>query len=191
MGRVSLARGLRKPISARSSVSMSAELHRASARLVRTSDGLLRASALQAIVAALGECDGELRDEALQLLRQLSSGQLDEYEQEATLALLGEILFNDGSVAPNEATDQECLDVVSHMQAQEGEFADRLRRLMADIRITQEQLAEAIGVGQSAISMMLQRKCRPQKRTVRRLAQALGVAPEALWPGLESASQET
>jgi transcriptional regulator with XRE-family HTH domain len=49
--------------------------------------------------------------------------------------------------------------------------------------LTQEQLAEKIGVGQPAISMMLKRQCRPQKRTVQRLAEALGVAAEELWPG--------
>jgi lambda repressor-like predicted transcriptional regulator len=167
---------------------MSPEIHSPSSRLVRTTDDLLRASALQAIVAALGECDSELRDEALQLLRQLSSGKLDEYEREATMSLLAEILFNDGGFPADEATEQEALGVVRNMQAEEGQFADRLRQVMADRGITQEQLAKAIGVGQSAISMMLQRKCRPQKRTVRRLAAALGVVPEALWPGLESAS---
>lgn len=49
--------------------------------------------------------------------------------------------------------------------------------------MTQDQLAEKIGVGQPAISMMLKRQCRPQKRTVQRLAEALGVAAEELWPG--------
>jgi transcriptional regulator with XRE-family HTH domain len=48
--------------------------------------------------------------------------------------------------------------------------------------MTQAQLADKLGLGQPAISMMLQRNCRPQKRTVVRLADALGVAPEELWP---------
>jgi lambda repressor-like predicted transcriptional regulator len=50
--------------------------------------------------------------------------------------------------------------------------------------VTQVQLAETIGVGQSAIAMMLQRECRPQRRTVARMAEALGVTPETLWPEL-------
>jgi lambda repressor-like predicted transcriptional regulator len=170
---------------------MSAELNSASSGLVHSDGDLLRDSALQAIVVALGECDGELREEALQLFRQLSSGKLDEYEREATMSLLAEILFDRGSVSAEDSIEQEALDVVRVMQAEEGQFADRLRQLMADNGIKQEQLAKAIGVGQSAISMMLQRKCRPQKRTVRRLAQALGVAPDMLWPGLESSSSET
>ena len=48
--------------------------------------------------------------------------------------------------------------------------------------ITQEQLAEAIGVGQPAVSMLLSRTCRPRKRTVERIAVALGVEPSELWP---------
>jgi lambda repressor-like predicted transcriptional regulator len=41
--------------------------------------------------------------------------------------------------------------------------------------------AALVGVGQSALSMMLKRQCRPQERTVQRLAEGLGVAAEELW----------
>ena len=51
--------------------------------------------------------------------------------------------------------------------------------------MTQEQLAAKIGVGQPAISNMLNRQCRPQRRTVKRLATALDVSPEDLWPGID------
>jgi transcriptional regulator with XRE-family HTH domain len=49
--------------------------------------------------------------------------------------------------------------------------------------LTQAELAAKVGVGQPAISMMLNRSCRPQKKTVRRIATALGVTVEELWPG--------
>ena len=62
---------------------------------------------------------------------------------------------------------------------------ERLRTAMHQRGVTQEQLADKIGIGQPAVSMMLQRHCRPQQRTVRRLAEALGVAPEELWPGIK------
>jgi DNA-binding Xre family transcriptional regulator len=68
------------------------------------------------------------------------------------------------------------------MDLQESTFANRLDELMRLKRISQVQLAEAIGVGQPAISMMLARSCRPQRRTVEKLARALGVAPSDLWP---------
>ena len=53
---------------------------------------------------------------------------------------------------------------------------------MAATGMTQVELAEKVGIGQPAISMMLNRTCRPQKKTVQKLAAALGVAPVDLWP---------
>jgi lambda repressor-like predicted transcriptional regulator len=62
-------------------------------------------------------------------------------------------------------------------------FADTLARLLAERQMTQGELARRIGVGQSAISMMLSRQCRPQPRTLGKLADALAVPVEELWPG--------
>jgi lambda repressor-like predicted transcriptional regulator len=157
----------------------------------------LQASALQAaspIVLALMECDQELRDEAIGLFKELASGELDEGERFATTALLAEILFpiadHQGlpglDLAEAEesagAIDPEAQDVLAEMNQEEAIFADRLRDLMAKKGLTQAQLAAQLGVGQPAISMMLQRDCRPQKRTVLRLAEVLGVQAEELWP---------
>jgi len=69
------------------------------------------------------------------------------------------------------------------MDSEEATFADRLRAVMTEKGVSQVQLAEAVGVGQPAISMMLARECRPQRRTVEKLALALEVASEELWPG--------
>ncbi len=44
------------------------------------------------------------------------------------------------------------------------------------------KLAEMIGLRQSAIANLLARDCRPQRRTVKKLAEALDVPPSALWP---------
>lgn len=70
----------------------------------------------------------------------------------------------------------------AEMAKQEEEFAGRVQQMMAERQLTQAQLAQMSGVGQSAISNMLNRQCRPQKRTIRRMAEALGVQPEQLWP---------
>jgi len=51
--------------------------------------------------------------------------------------------------------------------------------------MTQSELGDRIGVGQSAISMMLSRNCRPQKGTVKKIADALEVQPSDLWPAYE------
>src|SRR5262249_20622251 len=74
----------------------------------------------------------------------------------------------------------------AHMEQVEAAFAATLARLMAERQLTQAQLAERIGVGQSAISMLLKRRCRPQRRTLGKLAEALGVPVEELWPGFSA-----
>ncbi len=71
--------------------------------------------------------------------------------------------------------------------SQEAAFADRLRELMAIKCITQEELSRRAGCTQPAVSQMLGRKCRPQKKTILKLADALGVPPRDLWPDIEVA----
>jgi transcriptional regulator with XRE-family HTH domain len=69
------------------------------------------------------------------------------------------------------------------MDQEETQFAERLSRLLAERQLTQAELARRICVGQSAVSMLLSRKCRPQPRTLGKIAEALGVGVEDLWPG--------
>jgi transcriptional regulator with XRE-family HTH domain len=77
-------------------------------------------------------------------------------------------------------------NVSKQMDLEEETFANRLDYVMKAKGISQVEVAAAIGVGQPAISMMLSRDCRPQRRTVERLARALGVPPDDLWPGFGS-----
>jgi len=72
--------------------------------------------------------------------------------------------------------------VRAELDAEEASFAERLRVIMDAKNISQEQLALQTGVGQPAISNMLKRQCRPQRRTIVRIAQALEVAESELWP---------
>lgn len=157
----------------------------------------LQVSAFQAaspIILALAECDEDLRAEALELFKQLNSGELDEEQRFATTALLAEILFPNTSdqgmpgldlaeaeaIAPS--VNPEAQDVIDRMDREEAVFAQRLRDLMEAKGVTQSELANKVRIGQPAISMMLNRACRPQRQTVVRFAQALGVRPEQLWP---------
>lgn len=66
--------------------------------------------------------------------------------------------------------------------AEEEAFGERLKVIMEQRGMSQESLAGEAGVSQPAISNMLNRRCRPQKRTIARFAAALGVKPEDLWP---------
>jgi lambda repressor-like predicted transcriptional regulator len=66
--------------------------------------------------------------------------------------------------------------------AEQATFAERLRAAMTERGLTQEQLAAAAGVGQPAVSNLLKRHCRPQRKTVVRFAEVLGISPSDLWP---------
>jgi DNA-binding XRE family transcriptional regulator len=61
-------------------------------------------------------------------------------------------------------------------------FGYRLKELRMQKNVTQEALAKKIGVRQSAISMMESGQCRPRARTIQKLAQALKVTEDQLWP---------
>jgi len=149
------------------------------------------------IVRALMECDPKLRDAALELFDQLGSGELDAEEAHATTALIAEILFphtDDRGMPGLDLEEAEKIAVsidpangpiLAEMDRQEATFADRLRRAMEDRGLTQSQLAAKVGIGQPAISMMLKRECRPQRRTVEKIAAALKVPAEDLWPGIK------
>ncbi|MBI2827136.1 MAG: helix-turn-helix transcriptional regulator [Planctomycetia bacterium] len=81
---------------------------------------------------------------------------------------------------------EEMRTAVEELDREEAAFADRLSEAMKERSMNQVQLAEVSGVGQPAISNMLKRRCRPQRRTIIRFADALKVSPEDLWPGFSS-----
>ena len=77
---------------------------------------------------------------------------------------------------------------LGQLDSQEATFAQRLREILDDKNVTQEELAERIDCTQSAISKMLSRDARPQRKTILKMAQALHVQPTDLWPNLEVAA---
>ncbi len=77
-------------------------------------------------------------------------------------------------------------EIDERLDREEVIFANRLARLIDEKSVTQVELARRIGVSQSAISMLLARRCRPQRRTVARIAEALGVSESDLWPEAEA-----
>ncbi len=78
---------------------------------------------------------------------------------------------------------QESQQIEKDLDREEETFAERLRALMAEKSVTQEYLAEMTKVSQPAIANMLARQCRPQRRTIAKIAAALGVEPSELWTG--------
>ncbi|MBX7105536.1 MAG: helix-turn-helix transcriptional regulator [Gemmataceae bacterium] len=171
------------------------------ALLDNSAEQVLQYAAIQAaspIVLAFMECDEGLREEALLLLKQLQNGGLDESERIGTIALIAEILFpnaDDKGIPGLDLEEAEAIardrfpdscDALSRMDEEEKHFAERLKFVMESKGITQVALAEKVGLGQPAISMMLNRTCRPQRKTILRFAEALDVKPEELWAKFDS-----
>ena len=146
------------------------------------------------ILHALQECAPNLREVALELFDQLNSDDLDTEQAHATTALIAEILFPNADadgipgldlaeaekIAP--AIDAAAGPLLAEMDAQEATFATCLRAAMTEKGFTQAELAAKVGIGQPAVSMMLNRACRPQRKTVQKIAAALGVSEADLWP---------
>lgn len=75
--------------------------------------------------------------------------------------------------------------VANELDSQEAAFAEKLRELMKARAMTQSELSSRVGCTQPAISQMLKRECRPQRKTILALANALNVDPRELWPDLD------
>lgn len=89
-------------------------------------------------------------------------------------------------ISRDERMTPELRELRARMDKVEAAFAATLARLLAERQLTEAELAERIGVGRPAISMLLKRRCRPQRRTLSKLAEALGVPVDELWPGFSS-----
>jgi predicted XRE-type DNA-binding protein len=80
------------------------------------------------------------------------------------------------------ADGAEAGSVLESHQRQEEHFSAAVMELMERRHMVQRDLAQAVGVTQPAISMLLSRKCRPQKVTIEKIAKALQVDPKEIWP---------
>jgi lambda repressor-like predicted transcriptional regulator len=147
------------------------------------------------LLQAFLECSTELQPHARKMLAVLTSPESEHDDRMLAAMTLADVLLpnrgDDGHIgldleeseAIGASHSPEARETLEQMDREEAVFADRLRDIMERKGVTQVQIAEKLGVGQPAISNMLQRQCRPQRRTVIRLAEALGVSPTDLWPG--------
>jgi transcriptional regulator with XRE-family HTH domain len=153
----------------------------------------------QRFLHALAECSDELQEVTFQMLSVVENEQSTPSERKRALMTIADALFlnpdTDGDygmdlVASESLAAEEfprLASEVERMDSQETTFAERLRELMTSKNVTQQELADRVGCSQPAISQVLNRKCRPQKRTILKVAEALSVHPRELWPDLEVA----
>jgi lambda repressor-like predicted transcriptional regulator len=136
---------------------------------------------------AFEQCDDEIKQAVLEMVAIYQSEDATEDEKRRAMNTIIEAIFP-GLAADflgfceSVRTSKTALDRSREMAEEEASFATQVQRLMHEKKMTQEQLAEKSGVGQSAISNMINRECRPQRKTVIRMAEALGVSPQTLWP---------
>jgi len=141
------------------------------------------------MIRAFQECSDEIQAAVYDMADIVNSTAAAQDEKDAALATIEEALFPSRH-AGDYGVDLENTDGMlnkqekeadDELQAEEASFADRLQAAMDRRGLTQRDLAQRIGVGQSAISMMLNRQCRPQRRTVAKFAKALKVPAGELW----------
>lgn len=147
--------------------------------------------------ATLAECSDDVQRLVVSMLGVLKSAESKPNERQRALMTLADALSlnpdEDGeygldlvaSEAEAAARTPSLARGVEKMDSQEATFALRLRELMDAKHISQTELAERIGCSQPAISQMLNRNCRPQKKTILKLAEALNVPAQDLWPDIE------
>ena len=146
-------------------------------------------------IRAYLECSEVVQEIIHDMAAIITSEDADDDEKDLALATFVEALFpktHHGSLGADlEELEQEnsgdCdqfASLVEEMDRQEACFGERLRMILTAKQMTQEDLAKEIGVGQSAISMMINRQARPQMRTVEKIARALEIPVEQLWTKL-------
>ena len=138
-------------------------------------------------LSAYKECSEEVRTIVDQMYEIIVDDDSTKEEKEHAIDVVAESLFPGLMQDVREAhafvmSREHDSDDGQRLDEQEASFAQRLRELMTTEGLTQTELAKRAGVQQPAISMMLARTCRPQQRTVLRLADALHVQPDDLWP---------
>lgn len=149
--------------------------------------------------ATLSECSDDIQQVVVSMLGLLKNSETSPNERQRALMTLADALSlnpdEDGEYGQDLVASEAGAAVrypllareVEKMNSQEASFAARLREIMKAKHISQTELAERIGCSQPAISRMLNRNGRPQKKTILKMAEALNVNTQELWPDLEVA----
>lgn len=169
---------------------MSATIQRERGRVDTRDAELIASEAFARVFRAYIECSEAAQEAIRDMVEIVNDPEATADERDAALLTIAEALFPSPGADLEECETRASDDVRTELDAadsQEATFADRLGSLLKERNMTQSELGDRIGVGQSAISMMLSRNCRPQRGTVKKIADALEVQPSDLWPAYEEA----
>lgn len=161
----------------------------------------------QQLIRQYLECSDEVQSVVRSMFAVLEHDQTTEDDRQRAINTIADALFlkpfeghgrygMDLSTIERESAEKheqvERRPVVSsrldQLDSQEATFAERLRQILEEKNLTQAKLAERTGCTQSAVSRMLSRNARPQRKTIFKMAQALNIEATELWPNLEVAA---
>jgi lambda repressor-like predicted transcriptional regulator len=139
------------------------------------------------LLHAYTECAPEVQKIVLEMSEIIADETSTEHERTLASDAIVEAMFPGFTADVREYANDRmrspaAREAARELDQEEAEFASRLKALMEERNMTQEQLAKLTRVSQPAISNILTRCCRPQRKTVGRFAEALGVSPDELWP---------
>lgn len=141
------------------------------------------------VLRAFAECSRTIQDTVVEMATIVDDPASDDDDRAAAFDAIMEALFP-GTTADilqtyhQKISSPELAQAAEQLHSEQLSFVQRLTAAMKQKNMTQEALAEAAGVGQSAVSNILTRGCRPQRRTVEKFAAALGLKPTELYPEL-------
>jgi len=139
------------------------------------------------MIGAFMECSPTIQAVVLDMIAIINSDDSDPDDVDAALNTLIEALFHEKTAQICEQDEAlfnspQLKAAAEEIESEHAHFATRVRQLMEEKGVTQAQLAHEANITQPAVSNLLNRHARPQRRTVSRFAAALGVSPEELWP---------
>ena len=138
----------------------------------------------QRFLRGLTECSDEIQGVVFQMVSIVENPRTTASERHRALATIAKVLSLNSATRGASARTGGVRGQRSSGALQPGgrcrrwiakrpAFADRLHELMELKRVTQQELSNRVGCSQPAISQMLNRKCRPQKKTILKLAEVL------------------
>jgi lambda repressor-like predicted transcriptional regulator len=145
------------------------------------------------VFQAYMECTDEIQEVIRDMAAIVNDPEATENERSMACSTIAEALFpsrhaghlgidlEEAEVLDAEDS-KEFKEACDSMNEEESCFADRVQAILKTRGMSQAALAEACDIGQSAISNLLSRRSCPQRRTIEKIARALQVSPDEIWP---------
>jgi len=139
------------------------------------------------VLCAFVDCSTPIQNIVLEMATIISDPKSDEEDRIVAFDAMMEALFPGKTADMREGyhailRSPAGAAAATELRTEQEGFATRVRRMMKEKGVTQEDLANAADITQPAVSNILTRGCRPQRRTVEKFATALGVSAIELWP---------